>query len=38
MKNPYEVLGISSSATDDDVKKAYREAAAKCSGDPAKMD
>lgn len=38
MKNPYEVLGISSSATDDDVKKAYREAAAKFSGDPAKMD
>lgn len=24
-KNPYEVLGISPSATDDEVKKAYRE-------------
>ena len=25
MKSPYEVLGISPSATDDEVKKAYRE-------------
>ena len=25
MRNPYEVLGISPSATDDEVKKAYRE-------------
>ena len=25
MANPYEVLGISPSATDDEVKKAYRE-------------
>lgn len=24
MKNPYEVLGISSSATDDEIKNAYR--------------
>ena len=25
MTNPYEVLGISPSATDEEVKKAYRE-------------
>lgn len=29
MKDPYEVLGISRNATDDEVKKAYREMARK---------
>lgn len=29
MNNPYEVLGISASATDDEVKAAYRELAKK---------
>ncbi len=28
-KNPYEVLGVSPSATDDEVKRAYRELARK---------
>jgi DnaJ-class molecular chaperone len=29
MKNPYEVLGVSPQATDDEVKAAYRELARK---------
>ena len=38
MKNPYEVLGISPSATMDDVKRAYREKARQFSDNQAKMD
>ena len=29
MTDPYEILNISSTATDDEVKKAYRELARK---------
>lgn len=37
MRNPYEVLGLDSSASLDDVKKAYREAARNCGGNSAAM-
>ena len=38
MRNPYEVLGITSSASDDDVKRAYKEMAAKYADNASKMD
>ncbi|MBQ7549848.1 MAG: molecular chaperone DnaJ [Clostridia bacterium] len=38
MKNPYEVLGIPSSSSIDDVKRAYRDMARRYSSDPARMD
>ena len=37
MKNPYEVLGITSSATDDEIKQAYRKQAGFYADNPQKM-
>ena len=34
MTDPYKVLGISSSASDEEVKKAYRDLARKCQSGP----
>ena len=38
MRNPYEILGITSSASDDEIKRAYRKMASEHSDDPMKMD
>ena len=38
MKNPYEVLGVTSAASMDEVKRAYRDKARQYSDDPAKMN
>ena len=38
MRNPYEILGITSSASDDEIKRAYRKMASEHSDDPKKMD
>ena len=33
MKNPYEILGVSPSATDEEIKAAYRTVAKKYQTD-----
>lgn len=38
MKNPYEVLGVTSSASMDEIKRAYRNKARRYSEDQAKMN
>lgn len=38
MKNPYEVLGVTSSASMDEIKRAYRDKARRYSEDQTKMN
>lgn len=38
MKNPYEVLGVTSSASMDEIKRAYRDKARQFSDDQEKMN
>lgn len=38
MKNPYETLGVTSSASMDEIKRAYREKARRYSDDQTKMN